>query len=257
MSHRKSQEICSTVPPGNSCGCFPPQNSSASIYRDGSRSFVEGDRDGARSFTEWIQDGSRILTKAIFNSSRLFADPKYPSRILSAMTLSTFRDASSKSPASRIFSSFRSQKDISVSTSTYLGLGIFESTREIPCLSLGNFESTREISYLGLGIFKSTRPRNALSVSVSASRYLGIFFLLYFHCRQIAFLMSTRCQQYNCPWISPFSHNFDVKSDPLGNKGISGTRWESCPTSFPLKEYLTDQGSFKIGFFHLEDSFHG
>jgi hypothetical protein len=87
--------------------------------------------------------------------------------------------------------SSQSRKDISVSASTYLGLGIFELTREIPCLSLGNFKSTREIPYLGLGNFKSTRPRNALSISTSRYLGLGIFFLLYFQCRQIAFLTYT------------------------------------------------------------------
>jgi hypothetical protein len=63
-----------------------------------------------------------------------------------------------------IFWSSGPLKDISVSASTYLGLGIFESTQEIPCLSLGNF--------------KSTRPRNAFSVSASRNLDLGIFFLL-------------------------------------------------------------------------------
>jgi hypothetical protein len=80
----------------------------------------------------------------------------------------------------RIFWSSGPQKGISVSASTYLNLVIFESTREIPCLSLDNFKLTREIPYLGLSNFKSPRPQNALSVSASRYLGLGIFFLLYF-----------------------------------------------------------------------------
>jgi hypothetical protein len=91
----------------------------------------------------------------IFCSSR-------PRHIISISEYSTRLDLG-------IFWSSQPQKDISISASTYLGLGIFESTQKIPCISLGNFKSTREIPYLGLGNFKSTRPRNAISVSASTS----------------------------------------------------------------------------------------